>query len=684
VIGQGGMGTVFLAEQTSLGRKVAVKILHRDARAQDSSVGRFKRESHTIARLEHQYIIPIYDVGEYTGDHYIVMQYINGITLHDIIRLYRKDSTYPTLEHIDDHRCKYSNNVEPLSDKYKNYIEFICTTISKISEALAYAHSNGIIHRDVKPSNILIRNDSEPVLLDFGICKDVHDIRTTMTGEYLGTPIYSSPEQLFGDSSSLDERTDIYSIGITLYELLTGHLPYEGDSFATIIGNIKNKLPTDPSKYRPDLPADLVAIMTTASNSQIKWRYSSVKLLSGDLNAFLRFQPISARPPSLFRRSYIYLKFNGAISVGILSMVVLLSILFYSTVITSYLQRSRSDNIVYEGLTMLKNGNNDNAKYLFKKALELNPSSIKAFSELEYMKYKEDEDIERFQAEVKNMLNKHPHDIRLLNTMAFIYYKKNDRKEMLRYVNKVLKNEPRNYNANYMYAYDGIDNADTCESALTYLKKYQEHYPDEHLMPGYLGLKCAVEKNYKIAIEHLTEASQIVPSRYRRALATALFVAEEYERALEEFNKLLETYPNDAEIHGNLSVIYGKQDKYYEAYEHIRKAHEIQPWNSVNKDLLDIYKKKSRYLSLQYKKRGYELFDKEKYRESFEELRKGISFDPKDSQMYQIAGLALTFVKDYELALKYLKDANRIAPSKKLREQIKTAKKLQAMNIDSN
>ena len=222
VLGKGGMATVYLATQMSLGRPVSLKVLNDPETPQFFE--RFFNEGRCVARLSHSNLVTIYDIGQGDGFYYIAMEYLPG----------------------GDLKARIAQGMKPGQ---------ALKILSRLASCLAYVHSQGVIHRDIKPSNILFRADGTPVLADFGIAKLIQtDNDLTVTGTVMGSPHYLSPEQAQG-MRKLDGRSDIYSLGVVLFEMLVGHKPYTADSFAaTLMAHIKKpipKLPEDLALYQP-------------------------------------------------------------------------------------------------------------------------------------------------------------------------------------------------------------------------------------------------------------------------------------------------------------------------------------------------------------------------------------------------------------------------------------------------
>jgi serine/threonine protein kinase len=222
-IGRGGMATVYRAVQKNLQRPVALKVIHQNLVHDSEFVARFHREAQVCASLQNPNIVTVYDEGEVSGVHFMAMELLDGRDLHHIIRQQGQLTVEQTL-----------------------------AWIAPIAQALQYAHSRGIIHRDIKSSNILVSNNGRPVLMDFGIAHAASGTRLTQTGLVIGTPEYMSPEQAEG--KPIDHRTDIYSLGIVLYECLTGQVPFKADNPLSIIMKVVNEAPAPPINLNNKVP----------------------------------------------------------------------------------------------------------------------------------------------------------------------------------------------------------------------------------------------------------------------------------------------------------------------------------------------------------------------------------------------------------------------------------------------
>lgn len=261
VLGRGGMGSVYLAEDTSLQRKCALKMPHFEGKRDQEILERFYREAQAAARVNHPNICPVYDVGEIEGVHYISMAYIEGRPLTDYVSPSKPGRQRATVQ-----------------------------LIHKLAVALAQAHQQQIVHRDLKPANIMIKENRQPVVMDFGLACSLEtsdQSRVTTEGTLLGSPAYMSPEQVLGKLKDLGPPTDVYSLGVIMYEMLTGRTPFQG-SVQSILGQIIAQPPPRPRELRPDLDPELESICLKMLAKQRDERYQSMKDVSDVLADWLK------------------------------------------------------------------------------------------------------------------------------------------------------------------------------------------------------------------------------------------------------------------------------------------------------------------------------------------------------------------------------------------------------------
>ncbi|HPC82191.1 MAG TPA: protein kinase [Thermoanaerobaculaceae bacterium] len=271
LIGRGGMGRVFRARDPRLGRFVAIKLLRHD---EPELAARFLREAQAQARVEHPAICRVYEVGEASGQPYIAMQLIDGASLRE--------------------------RAAELSLEQKLLV------VREVALALHEAHRNGLVHRDVKPGNILLERGEEgewrSYVVDFGLAREVEQPGTTLPGALMGTAAYMSPEQACGDLQALDRRTDVYSLGATLYELLSGVPPFTGRTDVEVLMKVVSEEPEPLRRRLPHLPRDVETIVQTCMAKEPSRRYPSARALADDLQRFLDGEPIAARPASVAYR----------------------------------------------------------------------------------------------------------------------------------------------------------------------------------------------------------------------------------------------------------------------------------------------------------------------------------------------------------------------------------------------
>jgi serine/threonine protein kinase len=262
---------VYEAEQLSLGRRVAVKVLPFAALWPEMAVERFRHEVQVAARLEHPHIVPIYGVGCERGVHFYVMKLIDGCSLADVIR-----------------RSTPEERVQ-LPDSFRLAAQYG----KAAAEALAFAHAHGVIHRDIKPSNLLLDRKGYLYVADFGLARSDTDVNLTRTGDVLGTPRYMRPEQAASDSKQLDARTDIYGLGATLYELLTLRPVIDVRGRSAAIPVLKQLVVTPPRSHDPSIPRPLEQIVIKCLERNSAHRYTSAAELGDDLERFLAGRPVS-------------------------------------------------------------------------------------------------------------------------------------------------------------------------------------------------------------------------------------------------------------------------------------------------------------------------------------------------------------------------------------------------------
>ncbi|MBI1850243.1 MAG: protein kinase [Planctomycetes bacterium] len=329
-LGRGGQGAVYLAEDLRLRRRVALKILNPAITLSDDALRRFQREAEAAARLNHPAICSVYEVGAADGVPYIAMQYFEGETLAQLI-----DSAAASTDH------DRPSTTWLASRQWANVVKIV-RLIENAARALHVAHEVGIVHRDVKPANILVTRDGVPVILDFGLARDLEADAPTITkaGEFFGTPQYMSPEQIARHPIRLDRRTDIYSLAVTLYECLTLQRPFDAPTLESLCQAVLTKAPRDPRRLNPAIPRDLATVLETAMEKDRDRRYGTALDFAEDLSAVAEVRPIRAKPVSLAGRAVRWAKREPAKAALILVLAAVVPTL---AALGGYLVASRSD-----------------------------------------------------------------------------------------------------------------------------------------------------------------------------------------------------------------------------------------------------------------------------------------------------------------------------------------------------
>ena len=274
-LGRGGVGAVFLAHDPQLGREVALKLLLSGGNAGEEEVRRFHREAQAAARLTHRNVVSTYDVGIADGKHYFTMEAVRGGSVADLRKARRR---------LPPHEAG--------------------RLVREAAEGVAFAHAAGIVHRDLKPENLLLDEAGVVKVSDFGLARILTDSeaqRLTRTGVIMGTPAYMSPEQAEG-AAAVDARSDVYSLGSILYDLVTGELPYSGGTPTEIVFRKLSRDPDPPRRLVPQIPPDLETIIEKSMEREPERRYPSARELADDLGRYLEGEPIAARPISLLGR----------------------------------------------------------------------------------------------------------------------------------------------------------------------------------------------------------------------------------------------------------------------------------------------------------------------------------------------------------------------------------------------
>ena len=361
-IGSGGQGRVYLAHDTRLDRPVALKLLSESMSLSERARQRFEREATAASRLDHPGICTVYEVGEERGVPFIAMQYVKGETLLQKIRAALADRRRETGGDCVDIE---SSEDTPLEGRHTGggRIAELVRFGEEAALALHAAHEAGLVHRDIKPANVMVTPEGHPVILDFGLAREDSEQVTalTTTGAVMGTPAYMSPEQLAPRETNIDRRTDVYSLGATLYESLTLERPFGGRSGKALFHAILTQEPRDPRKINAGLPRDLAVVLLKAMASDSAQRYATALELAQELGRIRRFQPIEARPPSTaYRVSRFYRRNRVACTAIALSLLAIVGLVLYYAAVAPWLdwraevadERGRMIEVIDQKLAM--------------------------------------------------------------------------------------------------------------------------------------------------------------------------------------------------------------------------------------------------------------------------------------------------------------------------------------------
>jgi eukaryotic-like serine/threonine-protein kinase len=387
-VGRGGMGVVYEAEQVSLGRKVALKVLPFAAMLDKRQLQRFRNEARAAASLRHPNIVQVHFVGCERAIHFYAMDFIEGQTLAELIRHLRRlegpegevpedagKSGFDLADSLasgrfapsqetpdpDSPTATYTHEQTPGAEaetsrgtqaaistdrftKSSAYFRSIAEIGEQVAEALDHAHENGVIHRDVKPSNVMLDNDDKPWVTDFGLARIETDATLTVSGDLLGTVRYMSPEQALAKRIMVDHRTDVYSLGATLYELLTLQPVFSGQDRQELLRQVAFEEPKAPRKLNKAIPAELEIIVTKSMAKNPAERYDTAQELADDLRRFLEDRPIRARRPTLVQRTAKWSRRHKPVVAAAVVLLVMATLGFASSTYFIAKEKARTED----------------------------------------------------------------------------------------------------------------------------------------------------------------------------------------------------------------------------------------------------------------------------------------------------------------------------------------------------
>ncbi len=665
LIGQGGMGKVYKALDPKLQRYVALKfILSKNAK----SIDRFFQEAKSQAKIDHHHICKVYEVGEVEGLPYIAMQFIEGKSLKDA-------SPEMTLE----------QKVQ---------------IIKLAAQALHSAHTQSLIHRDIKPANIMLEKNEDtswhPFIMDFGLARDFSEHGSTLPGEILGTPAYMSPEQAQGENQHLDRRTDVYSLGATLYELVTNKPPFSGGVGMDLVMKVIKNKPLPVSELNPQIPLDLEAIIMKCLEKEPSKRYESAKALASDLERYIQNEPIEARNTNL-----AYYLSKKVKKYKVLASVISISLILLTFSLGLFIrERALASEKAHLAEIFAQEAEKINS---IMKVAYLLPShditSDKAEVKEQMKKIEE-------QMQKVGKLSQGPGHYALGSGYLALRDLKNACEHLQLAVDSGYKNPEVNYNlgkalglyfSDLLYKAEQITDKEAREEKI---KEIEKNYRDKALLylnssqNNILGSRSYVEgliafyqKNYKLSIKQAKQAFEETPSLYDAKLlesnsyvqiGTNKFFESQYEQAIENLkkaeelnNQAIEIARSDPEVYvissqikfliaqvnsskGNFS-----EDLYNSALSDIAKASEIDPTRvKTYLGKSNIYKFYGRF-QMDFGKNPLDTFDK-----SIEVSQKVLELEPNNTQAFLNIGVSNIYKGNYQSAhgldpLQYWQNANQ-------------------------
>lgn len=386
-IGRGGMGIVYEAEQVSLRRRVAVKVLPASGLASPRALARFRREAKAIAALDHPCIVRIFASGRAGDVEFFAMERVHGVPLDGVLRVLAAQEAPPTraADAQEVVAAQLDEAREPGREPdHSSYAAWVARIGLDVASALGHAHAQGVLHRDVKPSNVLVRLDGHAVLTDFGLARDLNEPGLSVSGDLAGTPYYLAPEVVRRGQTATSAASDVFALGAMLYEMLVLRRPFEADTVAGVLDAVTRVEPVDPRRLREDLPVDLCAVVLRALEKEPERRYPSAEALAADLRAFLELRPVRARLPGRRERVLRWMR-REPLRAGLLGAAGLAAVLaggFGAYVVTTSAERAAGeaslrrrsvDRWLVRGFGALRHLEFEAARRAFEAALSIDP-----------------------------------------------------------------------------------------------------------------------------------------------------------------------------------------------------------------------------------------------------------------------------------------------------------------------
>jgi serine/threonine protein kinase/Tfp pilus assembly protein PilF len=672
-VGKGGMGVVYEAEQVSLGRRVALKVLPFAATMDARQLQRFQNEARAAACLHHTNIVPVFSVGCEHGVHFYAMQYIDGRPLSELIRQMREREKKAPKTARGEPTAVYETPVDdaastplPAADmtlltgegrRGRDYFRKVAELGAQAAEALDHAHQLGIVHRDIKPANLLVDGRGIVWVTDFGLAHVQHgEASLTMTGQAVGTPRYMSPEQALAKRVPIDHRTDVYSLGVTLYELLTLRPAFASDDRQELLRLIAFDDPSRPQRLERSIPAELEIIILKAMEKRPQDRYATAKELADDLRRFLENKPIQARRPWAWERLAKWMRRHKSVMRAVAATLVIGTVVsVWQAVEANTARKLAAERLENERqarhdaeahfqmalnavrLMLFEVGDQrltaipqmketrqrllDEALAFYTDLIASNPRNSQAYlerGELYRRMRKPEQARDDFQKAVEYDLD----NAEALGQLGNILSEMEEKDEIvLPYLRGAMELQPR-YWKSYLRLFWHYERTKRRKKELAAARwKIAEFFP-----PGsaeaylYLGEACLFDGDPRTAREHFEKCLSIVPSEYHTHSYAYLHLGRiqsalgEYDQALAAYSKALDSPRIDSET---LAIIYQDRGDMY--LDHKNYAAALSEFNSV----IELHP--AQHL---YKRRGFAHFHLQHYEQALADIAKAVELPP--------------------------------------------------------
>ncbi|MHC5030228.1 MAG: serine/threonine-protein kinase [Planctomycetota bacterium] len=687
-LGRGGMGVVYEAEQISLNRHVALKVLPFAAVMDPRQLQRFKNEAQAAAHLHHTHIVPVYSIGCERGVHYYAMQYIEGPTVAEMIEQLKSTAG-------KDMRGSSASALEAITKGKSTQTAGYCRSVARLgiqaAEALDHAHQQGVIHRDIKPANLIVDAASHLWITDFGLASFTKNPGLTLTGDIVGTVRYMSPEQALAKRVPVDHRTDIYSLGVTLYEFLTLEGAYQGDDAHKVIQEIAFKDPQSARSFNPAIRNELETILMKAMAKSPEERYETAQELADDLERYLQNKPIEAKRPGVFTRASKWARRHGTF-VGAAAAVLALATAGFATATTLIWRekelirhekkRSNSEHrraqanvrLALDALDRIYMGRADGlpkvredlSRDLLEEGLRFyvalasenldDPEVAKRtgraqlFASQIYAKLGQKEQAAEAQAKgiatIRTVIGREPDDAEAYFVLGYALYLKGQHDEAVAAFREAIRLEP-DYAVSHANLGAALADKGEIDEAIAMYRKAIRLDPDQSQAHYNLGNALRDKGEINEAIAAFREAIRVDPD-YVRAhynLGNALRDKGEIDEAIAAFREAIRVDPDHALAHNNLGAALLDKGEIDEAIAACREAIRLQPDLALAPDNL-----------------GNALRDKGEIDEAIAAHREAIRLDSDNASAHNNLGNALLDNGGIDEAIAAYREAIRLQP----------------------